>query len=250
MNTDELWGKTKDKIKKLWAYVKDRKNWFRLATTIIFLVLLGFEIFWLKDDIVSVFKSQVSWVSLGTILGVILLIVLWIKSPIKKIFGEGKGISRSHFHITLNYILIFLFLLPFELYFLKGSLYPQVEDYLAGLGIIGVSITLSGLMLASARISQITPNKRQELVCVSQKFIMTAVFVILAIVSIFTIDKGLNGIAVNTIAFSEPTNYYRGLLFWIAAPCFHGSFILFIIGLSDLVFVFLDLDTRPTIPRQ
>lgn len=244
-----LWGIIKYKIRNLWLYIKDKKNWFCLATALIILVILGLEIFWLKDDIVSVFQSQVSWVSLGIILGLILMVALWVKTPIKKIFGEGKGIRRGRFHFTFNYILIFLFLLPFELYFLKGSLYPQVDDYLSGLGIIGASVTLSGISLASARISQITPTKRQELVCISQKFIMTAVFVILAIVSIFTIDKGLNGIDVNTFSMSDPTNYYRGLLFWIAAPCFHGGFILFIIGLSDLVFAFFDLDTRPTIPR-
>lgn len=249
MDTEEFWGKTKGKIKNLEVYVKDKKNRFRLATTIIFLLLLGFEIYWLKDRIYEVFERQVSWVSLGTLLGVILLVVLWIKSPIKKIFGEGKGIKRSSFHVTLNYVLISIFILPFELYFLKGSLYPEVNVYLSGLSIIGISITSAGLLLASARIPHITPNKRQELICVSQKFMMTAVFVILAVVSIFTIDKGLNGINVNSFAFGEPTDYYRGLLFWIAALCFHGGFILFIIGLSDLVFAFWDLDTRPVVPR-
>ena len=146
------------------AYVERRKNRFHIATRIIFLVLLVFEIYWLRDELLAAFKNQISWVSLITILGVLLLLVLWIRSPIKKMVGEGKGIIRSRFHFALNYVLVLLFILPFELYFLKGSLNPEIGDYLSGLSIIGISVTLAGVLLASAGISQITPYKRQELI--------------------------------------------------------------------------------------
>jgi hypothetical protein len=222
-----------------------------IISFIIFIVLLGLSIYFRRDEFASAFSTQGICVAVAVILECILTFVLWKLSPIKKIFGEGKGVKRRTLHYWINSFVVIIFLLPFTFLFFNGFLLQENQiSTIAQISVIGISITLSGVLLSTIRISQITPLKRQELLCISQKFIMVAILSIFSAASLLLIDKGLNGIDIYTFLPNDITNLYRGFLFWFTTPCFYGSLILFIIGLVDTIFVFFDLDTRPTIPRE
>jgi hypothetical protein len=118
---------------------------------------------------------------------------------------------------------------------------------LSGIGVIGLSITLSGIVISLTKINGISHKKQLEFVCICQKFLMVSVLLIFAIISIFMIDKGLNGINVDSIIMNNPIDVYRGILFWTATPLFHGGVVLFLIGVSDLVFSLYGLISRPNV---
>ena len=226
----------------------------KIITIIVFSILLGLEIYWLRNNIVSAFKNQINWVSLGAILEIILLIALWFAFPsFKKIFGEGKLKKRRRLHLIVISLSIMIFLLPFVLLYINGlQIQPDQIPPVAQLSVIGISIGLAGITLTASRISNITPEKRLELICVSQKFITATVLFIFFVAAINMIDNALNGIDVNSFSttnLSNITNWYRGILFYLSVPSFYVGLILFLVGLVDLVFAFLDLDTRPTVPR-
>jgi len=251
----QFWIKVKERSGKIWLYFKNKKNWLYSATVFTLLILLGLEIYWLRDDIVSVFQNQSNWASVVTVFEIILLAVLWTKFPkFKKVFGEGKSKKRSRVHSGFIFFLAIIFLLPFTFLYVDGlQIQPDKVSLTTQLSVIAISSAFAAITLTASRISNITPNKRLELICVSQKFIMVTVLFIFFAAALNMIDTALNGINVNSFSTSNlvsPIDWYRGVLFYLSVPSFYGSIILFLVGLVDLVFAFFDLDTRPTIPRE
>jgi len=173
------------------------------------------------------------------------IIILWRKSyKFRGLIGENRRNKRTNIHQSFIYYLLLFLILPFCLFFLVGQLY-QPLPLIAQFGLIGTCSTLGGLVLTASRMGT-DPNARSELVRVSQKFIFaTLLFITLAPI-LFMIDHMLNGI---DLSFSlsnlkDLMNWYRGILFWFAVPCFFGGILLFIVGLIDLAFELSDLKSE------
>lgn len=199
-------------------------------------LLLLFEIYSVRTILLALFR----WATLGIILEFSLIIILWRFPMFKKLIGEGKQRKRSRFRLVLNWLSV-LFLPLFSLYYLK-SLVPGQLSATEQLSIIAIALFFSGLSLAAASIKGVSSEKRLELVCVSQKFILVVVLFILFNPLINILDQPpLNGIDVNSFDWLDPVAWWRGISFWLAALCFYGGFILFLFGIADLVFLFADI---------
>jgi len=185
--------------------------------------------------------GQFYWPVLMVALEVGVGILLWFKFPsLKRVIGEGKSKKRPRYRYGVNLLLFFLFLAPFSIYVLE-SLQPKPLYDVVNLSIIGISLALAGLSFAASSISPMTAEKRVELICVAQKFIGVTILFLLFIPLIYMIDALYGGIDINAVSFLDPTAWLRGIFFWIAAPCFYGAVVLFLLGVSDLIFALSDL---------
>jgi len=133
-----------------------------------------------------------------------------------------------------------LLFIPFTVYFALGENVTSVSP-VAQFSIIAVAPTLGGLVLAAASNFRGKPEKREELIRVSQKFITAAVLLMLSVPFIFMVDI-LGGIDIDSFDWRDSITWFRGIYFWLALPCLYIGIIIFLWGITDLIFALANLD--------
>jgi len=201
-------------------------------------VLLIVEIVCFRDALSGLFTLS----SLVVVLELLFFILLWFKWPLfKRILGEGRGEKRPGsriLFITLTFVII---LLPLSLYILK-SLSPEQVPTVANISIVVLGLSLAGLSLRAASIGT-NVDERMRFVCISQKFILVVILFVIFIPLIYLIDlPPFNGIYVDSIVWPPDTiSVLRGLLFWIATPCYYLGIFLLWLGMNDFIVVLANL---------
>lgn len=221
---------------------------------IIFAALLIIEIIYFRDALLGLFTLG----SFGMLLEIALLLLSWYKWPyFKRVLGEGRTKNRSRFRTIFNLLSLIVVFLPTSLYILK-SLIPGQLPASANISLIALSLSLAGLSF-SAISDKIKVDDRIQLLCVAQKFILVVVLFIIFIPFIYLVDQPpFNGININSFVWPPDTiSFTRGLLFWIATPCYYVGIILFWFGISDFLVTLANLnfisdkkqDTNLVIPQ-
>ena len=184
-------------------------------------------------------SRQFDWPYLWTIIEIILVKITWDRCPIlRKIVGENdaKGkIRRPSWILILNLCLWLFLFVPLSLYLLTTE--PSAEQF----SIITIAPVLGGLVLAAASIMTKPSETRTSLLRVAQKFISATVLFILFIPFIYVINlwKGINP---NSFQWNDVTAWFRGIYFWLAAPCFFLGEALFLFGLTDLIYALIGFE--------
>jgi len=205
---------------------------------IYFIFAIAFIFFLLWPTIQSTSTRIGTVKEIGLILELILIGILFLfNREFNKLIGEDKDKpkNRSLIHKVILYIFTLFLLIAFTFLFLNeinGLLEVNQTTTIAQLSVIVISLGLAGLPLAAASISEIMLTKKQELIQVSKKFILVLFLFIIAVGALYLADLG----SIKSVLWADD------ILFWVAAPTFYGSIILFAVGMIDLPFVLFDLD--------
>jgi hypothetical protein len=237
----------------------------------IMLCLMGGEIYALRHELSTTFKSSGLWAILPMSLE---MAFLWLKrDTIKRLIGEYRpqtepeveteddteedrpetekhniwslvkyDIPNLISRLLLGLILMLLFL-AFTIYFLVGDEQYKTIPTVAQFSIVAVAPTLGGLILAAAAALKESDSRRLQLIRISQKFIVATVLFIIFVPSLVMVNV-LHGINVTSFSFSnlrDSTAWARGIYFWLAVPCFYSGLVLFLWGLRDLVHALMGL---------
>ena len=215
-----------------------RGRWFRGATIAVLVILLGLELYFFRER----FAGLLSWPLLAVSLIAFAFVALWLRAPaFKRLIGEGKtNHKRSRMYWVLASVSVFILVIPVGVYLLK-SLAPQPIQPVQQLSVIAISLSFSAISFALASIRTNKRQKRIELICVGQKFVLATILFILFAPFIDMIDKSLGGINVNTLDLLHPNSWFRGVAFYLAAVWFYGGVSLFFFGVIDMLRAFVSL---------
>lgn len=239
--TNQLIQKTKrERWLRNTIHIVTRNHRFQGIISIILALLLVAEIYYYRTQL----KDLIRWPTLGIILIIALLAILWYRVPaFKKILGEGKSAKkRSRFQWFAYTGLLIIFLLPISIYYID-SLAIQRPQALEQLSFIAVGIAFSGISFGAASITGMTPESRIGLISVAKKFVLVTILFIffVPLINIFNFPP-FKDIDVNSINLGDPNAWLRGITFYLMSLCFYGGQFLFIFGITDLVHSFIDLD--------
>lgn len=222
-----------------WWAIAWQNPWLRVPMTVLLALLLAFEIYYYRLQL----GHMVKWPSLGVIIIVAILVVLWFKVPVfQQILGEGESArKRSRFHLFVNTVLLIAFIFPVSIYYI-ANLSTQQPQSLQQLSFIAVGLGFSAVSFGAASIPGITLASRNELVRVAKKFVLVTVLFILFVpwVKIFDFPP-FKDIDVNSLVLSDINAWMRGLAFYLMVLTFYGGQLLFLFGVTDFIRSFVDL---------
>ena len=228
----------KGRFARWWA-IAWQNPWLRVPVTVLLALLLAVGIYYYRLQL----GHLIRWPSLGVIIIVAILVVLWFKVPaFQKILGEGEAArKRSRFHLFVNTVILIAFIFPVSIYYIT-SLSTQQPQSLEQLSFIAVGLGFSAVSFGAASIPSITPASRNELVRVAKKFVLVTVLFILFVplVKIFDFPP-FKDIDVNSLVLSDINAWMRGVAFYLMALTFYGGELLFLFGITDLIRSFVDL---------
>jgi hypothetical protein len=215
----------------------DRNRWLKIAICVILGLGLVAEIYYYRTEL----KTLIQWPTIPIILMVGIVMFLLRFSTFQGIVGENKTKKRSGLRILFNFLLFIIFFIPVTIYYI-GSLATKTLQPVEQISFIAIGLAFSGISFGAASISDITSRSKNELICAAKKFVLVTILFIIFIPLLNLLNQPLfKDINIYSIDLTDVEAWLRGITFYLTVFSFYGGELLFILGITDLIYAFINL---------